>query len=578
MNETGIRLLSVLKLLLLLIALLIFYRNDIINLNVSAFGVFLGSGLGFGLSAVSLIASGLILRRRLFSQLMSVSKRNYLYGTILLVGSISLYVYGSYGSSDSGLFHYESFISFILSYVLLRFETKTAQALSPLFLMAAFLPIPFSSAVMGFSIALWAPFFAATDLIVFYSVYMRFSRSSIVISSTMAALSVFIWFVPVLSPFAVSVLFIAVVLGHDRVRRVLGEESKKIVTTCHYHNQASKDGFCYVCGLKIGNHTRLSWNIGGLVIMLLIVLAVVQVHIPLLALQNGNAQISTLTYFGWQNDTIPTTPTGWLRYYEAPNTVSGDIFSNTEILVPAFHPESKNYTITYEVSSTQPVYMSSLKSAPGFNWTSQLYNIGGTQGHIIVGLGPRFNVITFTTSTGLLFVNSSDFVTETTGLTIERQFSEGNLTQEMSGFVSDASSILASAGAQASGGRWTAWAESVLYALFTAANFVLALLTVGVISLVTYALLWVNRKHLKAIQQSSNLAKTDWALLSLMYMQKKSRAVGGEIAKFAGPTAYSSEFLERVAKSFASLEHQGLLKGVLLMDRDELRMTWKVFA
>src|SRR5579884_2402260 len=116
MNETGIRLLSVLKLLLLLIALLIFYRNDIINLNVSAFGVFLGSGLGFGLSAVSLIASGLILRRRLFSQLMSVSKRNYLYGTILLVGSISLYVYGSYGSSDSGLFHYESFISFVRSY------------------------------------------------------------------------------------------------------------------------------------------------------------------------------------------------------------------------------------------------------------------------------------------------------------------------------------------------------------------------------------------------------------------------------------------------------------------------------
>lgn len=311
--------------------------------------------------------------------------------------------------------------------------------------------------------------------------------------------------------------------------------------------------------------------------MLLIVLIVVQVHIPLLALQNRSAQVSTLTYFGWQNDTIPTTPTGWLRYYEAPNTISGDIFSNTEILVPAFHPESKNYTITYEVSSTQPVYMSSLASAPGFNWTSQLYYIGGIQGYMIVGLGPRSNVIAFTTRTDLLFVSSSDFVTETTGLTIERQFSTGNLTQEMGGFVSDASSILASASVQASAGIWTAWMESVLYALFAAANLVLVLLSVGVISLVTYALLWVNRKHLKAIQQSSNLAKTEWALLSLMYMQK-SRAVGGEIAKFAGPIANSSEFLERVAKSFASLEHQGLLRGVLVMDGEELRMTWKVSA
>jgi hypothetical protein len=570
------RLFSAIKLMVLPLLAIILYYHDLDNITLASFGVLSGKGLGFMIAAISLTVSGVLLKKGIISQYSTVSKVSYLWGTIALILSLGLYVWGSYQQVLVNLYHYESLLLFVSAYIILRFNSRTIRTLFPLFLLLGLLPL---TLLISAPVNRWQylePFLAASILVISYSFLLRFSSGSVMVSLFMATLSVICWFFPSLYLLGFANLGIAMIQADVRFNKIFGLKKSAAHNKCLSHTRINYRGFCYSCGEQVQKSGYSTWNISGLVIIVIIVLVLTQIHIPLLTLENNHALLSTATYYGWQNTTLPATPQGWLKYSSETDVVPGDTYSVQTMVVPSYHPETKNYTLIYEASPSILNFMSSITASPGYNWSVTSYQLDGEQGRLILGIGREVNLMYYTVSSTYLFINTSDFISLNTGLTIERQFPPGNISSETSVFLADASSLLSSTNYQSLAGSWTPWAESMLYNFKSSIELILVLASIGTISSVTYAILFVNRRHLKAIQEASMLSGEDWALLSMISMLNKSRAVGAEIAKTVGSIGNQFEFLDKIASSLASLEKKGLLKGVIYESGDTLRMTWKV--
>jgi len=570
------RFLSAIKLSVLPLLAIILYYHDLDNITLASFGVLSGKGLGFMIAAISLTASGVLLKRSIIAQYSTVSKVSYLWGTTVLILSLGLYVWGSYQQVLVNLYHYESLLLFVSAYILLRFNSRTIRTVFPLFLLLSLLPLPFliSAPVNGWHYL--EPFLAASILVISYSFLLRFSSGSVLVSLSMAALSVICWFFPSLYLLGFANLGIAIIQADRRFNKIFGLKKSTGPKKCLSHTRINYLGFCYSCGEQVQKSGYSTWNISGLIMIVMIVLILMQIRIPLLTFQDNYPFLSTATYYGWQITTLPATPQGWLKYSSETNVVPGDTYSVQMVVVPSYLPETKNYTLIYETSPSILNFMSSIRASPGYNWSVTSYQLHGEQGRLIVGIGREVNLMYYTVSSTSLFINTSDFISLNTGLTIERQFPPGNISSETSAFLADVSSLLGSTDYQSLAASWTHWAESTLYDFKSSIELILALASIGTISSVTYAILFVNRRHLKSIQEASMLSGADWALLSMISMLNKSRAVGMEIAKTVGSMGNQFEFLDKITSSLASLERKGLLKGVIYENGDTIMMTWKV--
>jgi hypothetical protein len=570
------RFLSAIKLSVLPLLAIILYYHDLDNITLASFGVLSGKGLGFMIAAISLTASGVLLKRSIIAQYSTVSKVSYLWGTTVLILSLGLYVWGSYQQVLVNLYHYESLLLFVSAYILLRFNSRTIRTVFPLFLLLSLLPLPFliSAPVNGWHYL--EPFLAASILVISYSFLLRFSSGSVLVSLSMAALSVICWFFPSLYLLGFANLGIAIIQADRRFNKIFGLKKSTGSKKCPSHTRINYLGFCYSCGEQVQKSGYSTWNISGLIMIVMIVLILMQIRIPLLTFQDNYPFLSTATYYGWQITTLPATPQGWLKYSSETNVVPGDTYSVQMVVVPSYLPETKNYTLIYETSPSILNFISSIRASPGYNWSVTSYQLHGEQGRLIVGIGREVNLMYYTVSSTSLFINTSDFISLNTGLTIERQFPPGNISSETSAFLADVSSLLGSTDYQSLAASWTHWAESTLYDFKSSIELILALASIGTISSVTYAILFVNRRHLKSIQEASMLSGADWALLSMISMLNKSRAVGMEIAKTVGSMGNQFEFLDKITSSLASLERKGLLKGVIYENGDTIMMTWKV--
>ena len=570
------RFLSAIKLSVLPLLAIILYYHDLDNITLASFGVLSGKGLGFMIAAISLTASGVLLKRSIIAQYSTVSKVSYLWGTTVLILSLGLYVWGSYQQVLVNLYHYESLLLFVSAYILLRFNSRTIRTVFPLFLLLSLLPLPFliSAPVNGWHYL--EPFLAASILVISYSFLLRFSSGSVLVSLSMAALSVICWFFPSLYLLGFANLGIAIIQADRRFNKIFGLKKSTGSKKCLSHTRINYLGFCYSCGEQVQKSGYSTWNISGLIMIVMIVLILMQIRIPLLTFQDNYPFLSTATYYGWQITTLPATPQGWLKYSSETNVVPGDTYSVQMVVVPSYLPETKNYTLIYETSPSILNFISSIRASPGYNWSVTSYQLHGEQGRLIVGIGREVNLMYYTVSSTSLFINTSDFISLNTGLTIERQFPPGNISSETSAFLADVSSLLGSTDYQSLAASWTHWAESTLYDFKSSIELILALASIGTISSVTYAILFVNRRHLKSIQEASMLSGADWALLSMISMLNKSRAVGMEIAKTVGSMGNQFEFLDKITSSLASLERKGLLKGVIYENGDTIMMTWKV--
>jgi len=570
------RFLSAIKLSVLPLLAIILYYHDLDNITLASFGVLSGKGLGFMIAAISLTASGVLLKRSIIAQYSTVSKVSYLWGTTVLILSLGLYVWGSYQQVLVNLYHYESLLLFVSAYILLRFNSRTIRTVFPLFLLLSLLPLPFliSAPVNGWHYL--EPFLAASILVISYSFLLRFSSGSVLVSLSMAALSVICWFFPSLYLLGFANLGIAIIQADRRFNKIFGLKKSTGPKKCLSHTRINYLGFCYSCGEQVQKSGYSTWNISGLIMIVMIVLILMQIRIPLLTFQDNYPFLSTATYYGWQITTLPATPQGWLKYSSETNVVPGDTYSVQMVVVPSYLPETKNYTLIYETSPSILNFISSIRASPGYNWSVTSYQLHGEQGRLIVGIGREVNLMYYTVSSTSLFINTSDFISLNTGLTIERQFPPGNISSETSAFLADVSSLLGSTDYQSLAASWTHWAESTLYDFKSSIELILALASIGTISSVTYAILFVNRRHLKSIQEASMLSGADWALLSMISMLNKSRAVGMEIAKTVGSMGNQFEFLDKITSSLASLERKGLLKGVIYENGDTIMMTWKV--
>jgi hypothetical protein len=570
------RFLSAIKLSVLPLLAIILYYHDLDNITLASFGVLSGKGLGFMIAAISLTASGVLLKRSIIAQYSTVSKVSYLWGTTVLILSLGLYVWGSYQQVLVNLYHYESLLLFVSAYILLRFNSRTIRTVFPLFLLLSLLPLPFliSAPVNGWHYL--EPFLAASILVISYSFLLRFSSGSVLVSLSMAALSVICWFFPSLYLLGFANLGIAIIQADRRFNKIFGLKKSTGPKKCLSHTRINYLGFCYSCGEQVQKSGYSTWNISGLIMIVMIVLILMQIRIPLLTFQDNYPFLSTATYYGWQITTLPATPQGWLKYSSETNVVPGDTYSVQMVVVPSYLPETKNYTLIYETSPSILNFISSIRASPGYNWSVTSYQLHGEQGRLIVGIGREVNLMYYTVSSTSLFINTSDFISLNTGLTIERQFPPGNISSETSAFLADVSSLLGSTDYQSLAASWTHWVESTLYDFKSSIELILALASIGTISSVTYAILFVNRRHLKSIQEASMLSGADWALLSMISMLNKSRAVGMEIAKTVGSMGNQFEFLDKITSSLASLERKGLLKGVIYENGDTIMMTWKV--
>jgi hypothetical protein len=143
------------------------------------------------------------------------------------------------------------------------------------------------------------------------------------------------------------------------------------------------DGFCSTCGARLST-PAVSENFGpwGLLAVAGVTAILLFASVPALAFVGGVPYNAQYTPQGFSSSAILATPSGWQVNSTTVQKFPGiDLYAVVKVYVPLVHPETKNYTVYYEVAANLPV-----SSAPsggelaGWNRVSnvftQLHNLG----------------------------------------------------------------------------------------------------------------------------------------------------------------------------------------------------------
>jgi len=233
------------------------YYNDFQGWAYAIFGS--PQNLPFFVLACSVLAFGIISKSRIMRAKMELSRTSFMWGLVFLLGSMVLYIYGSYSAYVSW-YHYESLFLMVISYGSFRIGTSIVRALSPLLLVfALFSYMPFSVFTFANSYLLLAVCWLAVGLAVFK--FSNFRLGSLPIPFSMVSLALVSWnysqapgvHLPAyaaLSPVAVLLL-----LAVPAVRRLSLPPSYSSDDSCVRHHML-ENGFCSACGRKVGPSLR----------------------------------------------------------------------------------------------------------------------------------------------------------------------------------------------------------------------------------------------------------------------------------------------------------------------------------
>ena len=537
-----------------------------------------GSAMSVILVALSIFAYGLFLKRKIVSASLDISKPSYVWGTVLLGAFLVAYLYGSY-SASTGWLHFQSFCFILLSYVAYRIGTKVIKAMLPLVLVILLLPVSFDSFSVG-TASLPVPLvLTALEALLLFSVYVGFRLRPLFIITGVLALGFLGWYHPVLAnQFSVEIhswYFVPVpmlFLVSSRLRKFSSLPPPVLPPRCLEH-RVMQSGFCTVCGRKVrpsSFHAGLgSWGLAtilGLVAILLVASA------PVLALKQNSPYDSVYTSRGPSESITLATPAGWetnsTKYYN----FTSDSFAIERVYVPVIHPEVKNYTMYYELSSNTPV--SAAPSGGEIPGLVRLWNnntqLGALRGYLTAYQTSGALMLVYNGKTGMIFLDNGVFVNYIVGVDFVREFKNTNLASDVNQFMGDLNSIwVPLINNDYYYSNWT-WFLSTLDSGF---QFVLPFILITASALV---MVWVarsagirDRKLDEFLTRGSRLGENGWNNFSAILAAPKMSGTGYELVR----NAYDPD--QQKEGSLIGLRQAGIIEQRIVERGDELVLTWR---
>jgi hypothetical protein len=298
--------------------------------------------------------------------------------------------------------------------------------------------------------------------------------------------------------------------------------------------------------------------------------------VPALAFVGGVPYDAQYKPQGYSTSPILATPSGWQVNSTTVQKFPGiDLYAVVKVYVPLFHPETKNYTVYYEVATGLPA-----SSAPsggdivGWNRISNDFmQYGPYQGYVTTYTTSGRVMLSYQGKTQMLFVNGGTFQEYYVGLGFVRVFSNSNVTADSSEFLGDIKAVwLPAVNADASYSTWTSFLGRTYDGAVFVTPFLLIVSSIGV-------MLWFLAQASKRDERldrfltlSSVQSQSSWSTLSRLLARKNH---AGTPLDLASEKSGEPRDPEAIGASLGNMEQQRLVKRLIAEAGPELVLVWK---
>ncbi|MGA2665845.1 MAG: hypothetical protein ABSF83_12975 [Nitrososphaerales archaeon] len=533
-------------------------------------------------ATLSLLILGVVLKRRILAVRLELSKVSFGWGLILLSLAVVLYVYGSY-SVDTVWFHYESLYVLIVGYIAIRIGGSVLRALAPLLAIFS-LSVPplglFPDSLHHELLVL-----LAADLVLcLFFVYVKLRWRSMMVPLGIVAIASVGSYASLIGMTALAqtldvlipVPFFAFVIPAVRRQTALPRSAPTAGLDTHEH-RLFPSGFCSVCGSKV-SRARNSENVGlwGLLAVLAVAALLLFTSIPALAMSGGVPQDVHYSAQGASVTGNPGTPPGWVVNSTAPEGLREDAYSVTQVYVPLYHPETKNYTVDYELSIIDPPVANGPfgQDIPGWNRLSNVFTqFGPFHGYLSAYVAADTVMITYHGVTPMIFLNGMSFQQFFVGLGFVREFKNSNVTADTTQFLNDLKALwlpLVNTAATYSG--WMSFLSTNYEDGQAAGAFALLISSVCVIGLAAYRASLLDDKLDRFLSVAATQNGENWSNLTRLLRLPHHAGTGQEL----GLARTSSRLdVERLDSSLRELEQRDLVRASLAERGADLVSVWR---
>ena len=534
-----------------------------------SFGVFLFAG-------ISLFIFGVAVKRRVLGASLSVSETSFPLGLLVLLISVLLYLCGSYVANEAWL-HYESLVAFGSSYALFRIGKRIVREILPLLLILGFAFIP--SKILGTGTANAIIPLVAAEFVLLFFVYARFRPRMTIIPAVVVTLAITLWLLrpPFITTFAVFLPILALLA--PAARDLVTPNGEDTSPSCFSHFP-SPNNFCSICGRMLGGVKApdgfAAWGLGAVIFVGALMLLT---NIPILSLVGNEPYQVQYTDRGTVAQAIPPAPTGWLANTTAMYNYQseGDVFAARYVYVPAYHPETKNYTIYLEVANGRPYTVGPGGYVPGWNVVPTQFTLsqwGPFGGYLTTYSAGTRVMVAYSGGALMTFMSSTGFQAYTVQVTIVRQFAGISAVVATSQFLDEINlQWLPIFSNYAYYSQWTYFVSSMYQGATLLSAPLLAIGTSLFIGWVAYRAAHSDETKAKYVNVAYTLEEDSWLTLSKM-MAEKGAKTGYELSRSTLGGGKVPD-LWRLSASLARLEGEGLAGQVFKERGLELLSCWK---
>jgi hypothetical protein len=544
---------------------------------------------GFFAVTASLFLLGVVLKRRILRTRLELSRISFVWGLLLLGGGALLYVYGSY-SSNSAWYYYESLLLLTIGYVALRIGTGILRSLAPL-LAILILAVPPVGFFLGSNDQAITVFLSADLVFLLFLTFVGLRLKVMIIPLAIMILGLVArteTSFPLSGHQVATALFVPLpLLGLlvPRVRSFTSLPSGAAAETCPGHH-LFLDGFCSVCGSRIAR-TRTGENVGiwGFLAVLAVAALLIFTTVPALGLAGGLPYDAYYSSHGYSGTITPPTPLGWqinsTAVYKSISVSSpqftNDAYAIKQVYVPLYHPETKNYTVYYELSALPTPYTNNSfgNDIPGWNRGSNNFTqVGPFQGHLTTYVASDRVMLAYQGQTSMLFVDGGLFVRYYVGFGFMREFRNSNVTADTTQFLGDLNALwLPGITRDTSFSGWTDFLFTLDQGGVLVSTLVLLASSVALIAWAAHRASLLDERLDRFLTLASAQTEQNWSYLSGLLKRAHHAATGQELALAVGLSELRET--EQLDVSMRELEHRRLVRRSLVERGRDIVSVWR---
>lgn len=582
------------------IAALIYYADygNWVNYLISNHAV------DFFVGALAMLGIGAWLKRDILETYVQVSRSSVPLGFIALAASLGIYVYGSFFFLEPVL-HFESLILLAISYILFRSDVRIVRLLAPLlallgvafaaapiinllsiglslvhtlrFLADLLPPVIVAFVMLGLFASYTDPWYANRSLRILIS---NASPKSLIVPGLITLVELLYWFIPQgwFLIFLVPAPALLLLFPKQRRQFELPRAASPFAHRRHLES-VGKDGFCLICGEKFSEYkTSSSSGLVGLVLIIVILAALLLIQIPILTISGGTPYDSVYTYSGAASTQIPFAPAGWLINSTTVLNYPEDSYVARQVYVPAYHPETKNYTLYYELATASPYVVNNFwNHLNGWSRSSQPYQLDQFVGSLYTFTSNSTTMMAFAGSTQMTFYDNSNFERLAVGLSVVREFVQTNASSASTQFQSDLRSSFASTlDLQNSHSTNTDFFQRASQTLSQLGALLMTAVASLAIMMGTYSIKRYDSSLDGYLSRASEVNDGEWQVFSALLKTPKLGDTAIEIANVAHAKITNEEALVNVLRTLQNLERRKLVKTDLDEKGSGLFFVWKV--